>query len=140
MKKNNIRMSVLLLTAALCFVPTSCKKESVKETAPEKVLQKAFSALQKNDYSKFMTFLYMSEMEREETLEMIEFTGSEAFFEWAEDIKSYDIVDSKTNAGGDRAAFKLRVVYNDNSESTYTIRLYLSDGIWEIEPEDVLDI
>lgn len=122
------RVLTLLALAAVVLV-SSCKGggNSTKLSGPEAAAKAALEAVKKGDMKAFVNTFNLSDddkvtlsalMEDKLTKELDKKGG----------IKSYEFVD--TNIDGDKAAVKVKIYYNNDTEEESTFKFTNVDGKW----------
>lgn len=122
------RVLTLLALAAVVLV-SSCKGggNSTKLSGPEAAAKAALEAVKKGDMKAFVNTFNLSDDDKATLSALMEDKLTKELDKKG-GIKSYEFVD--TNIDGDKAAVKVKIYYNNDTEEESTFKFTNVDGKW----------
>ncbi|MBR4524891.1 MAG: DUF4878 domain-containing protein [Bacteroidales bacterium] len=122
------RVLTLLALAAVVLV-SSCKGggNSTKLSGPEAAAKAALEAVKKGDMKAFVNTFNLSDDDKATLTALMEDKLTKELDKKG-GIKSYEFVD--TNIDGDKAAVKVKIYYNNDTEEESTFKFTNVDGKW----------
>lgn len=122
------RVLTLLALAAVVLV-SSCKGggNSTKLSGPEAAAKAAIEAVKKGDMKAFVNTFNLSDDDKATLTALMEDKLTKELDKKG-GIKSYEFVD--TNIDGDKAAVKVKIYYNNDTEEESTFKFTNVDGKW----------